>query len=34
MFVCDPQIKIEEGERMIKEIINSLRKISTTTNNN
>jgi hypothetical protein len=33
MFVCDPQIKIEEGERMIKEIINSLRKISTTTNN-
>jgi hypothetical protein len=30
MFVCDPQIKIEEGERMIKEIINSLRKISTT----
>jgi hypothetical protein len=33
MFVCDPQIKIEEGERMIKEIIDSLRKISTTTNN-
>lgn len=33
MFVCDPQIKIEEGERMIKEIINSLRKISSTTNN-
>jgi hypothetical protein len=33
MFVYDPQIKIEEGERMIKEIINSLRKISTTTNN-
>src|SRR5215216_3962368 len=33
MFVCDPQIKIEEGERMIKEIINSLRKISITTNN-
>ena len=33
MFVCDPQIKIEEGERMIKEIINSLKKISTTTNN-
>ena len=33
MFVCDPQIKIEEGERMIKEIINSLRKITTTTNN-
>ena len=32
MFVCDPQIKIEEGERMIKEIINSLRKISTTNN--
>ena len=33
MFVYDPQIKIEEGERMIKEIINSLRKISSTTNN-
>jgi hypothetical protein len=33
MFVCDPQIKIEEGERMIKEIIDSLRKISTATNN-
>ena len=33
MFVCDPQIKIEEGERMIKEIIDSLRKPSTTTNN-
>ena len=33
MLVYDPQIKIEEGERMIKEIINSLRKISTTTNN-
>src|SRR5918994_690674 len=33
MFVCDPQIKIEEGERMIKEIINSLRKISITTHN-
>ena len=33
MFVCDPQIKIEEGERMIKEIINSLRKISSTINN-
>jgi hypothetical protein len=26
MFVCDPQIKIEEGERMIKEIINSIIK--------
>jgi hypothetical protein len=34
MFVCDPQIKIEEGERMIKEIINSLRKISSTATNN
>src|SRR5919107_1555949 len=33
MFLCDPQIKIEEGERMIKEIINSIIKISTTTNN-
>ena len=33
MFVCDPQIKIEEGERMIKEIINSLRKISSITHN-
>ncbi len=33
MFVCDPQIKIEEGERMIKEIINSIIKISSITNN-
>ena len=33
MFIRDPQIEIEEGEWLIKEIINSIRKISITTNN-